>query len=131
MQREADSPVLFIDRSLGRGVVKALRDAGASVESHDDHFPQDAPDESWLARAGRDGWIVITKDRRIRYRPNEIEAFRQHRVIGVFLTNANATGAENASLLVRALPDILSLKTEASAPAFYTLSSSGKLKHWF
>jgi hypothetical protein len=38
--------VFFIDRSLGRRVIpNALRDAGARVEVHDDHFSQDAQDQ--------------------------------------------------------------------------------------
>lgn len=35
---------------------------------HDDHFPPGAKDEDWLAQVGERGWIVLTKDRRIRYR---------------------------------------------------------------
>jgi hypothetical protein len=36
-------PVFFVDRSLGKHVVPgALRAAGARVEVHDDHFPQNA-----------------------------------------------------------------------------------------
>jgi PIN like domain len=45
----------------------ALRVAGAQIEVHDDHFPQDAPDELWLPEVGRRGWAVLTKDDRIRY----------------------------------------------------------------
>lgn len=130
MRRDPDKPILFVDRSLGRGVVTALRAAGARVESHDDHFAQNAPDELWLERAGREGWIVITKDRRIRHRPNEIAAFRHHKVIGVFLTNANATGAENSSLLITALVEIEALGATANRPALYRLGAAGKLTHW-
>jgi len=51
-----DHPVLFIDRNLGRHVVRsALRAAGIPCEIHDDHLPQDAPDEAWLSLVGRKG----------------------------------------------------------------------------
>ena len=47
----AEEPVFFIDRSLGRRhVAQALRAAGAVVEIHDDHFPQDAPTRSGSLR---------------------------------------------------------------------------------
>ena len=62
-------PVLFLDRNLGKHVIaEALRSAGICVEVHDDHLPIDAPDEDWIALAGRKGWIVLTKDKNIRYR---------------------------------------------------------------
>ena len=52
----------------------ALRDAGARVELHDDHFSQDAQDQVWLTEAGERGWIVLTKDKHIRYRAVETNA---------------------------------------------------------
>jgi len=58
---------LFLDRSLGRRqVAEALRNAGARIEIHDDHFGPETTDEDWLREAGRRGWIVLTKDARIR-----------------------------------------------------------------
>ena len=55
--------VFFVDRSLGRRIIPdALRAANAQVELHDDHFPQDARDQTWLAEAGKRGWVVLTKD---------------------------------------------------------------------
>jgi hypothetical protein len=34
-------------------------------------------DETWLMRAGREEWIVLTKDARIRRRPAELDAIRR------------------------------------------------------
>lgn len=65
--KPASGLVFFIDRSLGRKyVAEALRTAGATVEVHDDHFPQTTPDVEWLAEVGRRGWVVLSKDERIR-----------------------------------------------------------------
>lgn len=36
---------------------------------------QDVEDEEWIGRAGREGWVVLTKDDRIRYRQVERDAF--------------------------------------------------------
>jgi len=56
-----DEIVFFIDRSLGRkAVATALRSAGARVEVHDDHLPQDAKDEEWLQYVGARNWVVLT-----------------------------------------------------------------------
>lgn len=71
------SVTFFIDRSLGKyTVANALRANGANVEIHDDRFPVDAPDVVWLNEIGRFGWIVLSKDERIRRRSHEITALR-------------------------------------------------------
>ncbi|MGH7152226.1 MAG: hypothetical protein ACREIU_16085 [Planctomycetota bacterium] len=43
-----------------------MRREGARVEVHDEHFARDARDEEWLGEVGRRGWVVPTKDQRIR-----------------------------------------------------------------
>lgn len=64
----------FVDESLDSlSVVSALRDAGASVQRLTDHFPKGTPDEVWLAEAGRNGWVVLTRDKRIRILAGSLE----------------------------------------------------------
>lgn len=48
-----------------------LREAGAIVEVHDDLFHQAAEDVVWLQTAGERGWVVLTKDKNIRYHARE------------------------------------------------------------
>ena len=58
-----ETAIFFIDRSVGKKTVATpLREAGLKVEVHDDHFPQDAPDQEWLTEAGHRRWCVITRD---------------------------------------------------------------------
>jgi uncharacterized protein with PIN domain len=66
----------FVDRSLGSvKVAGALREMGLDVVVHDDLFAPDSPDPLWLSKAGGEGWIVLTKDDKIRYRAIEREAY--------------------------------------------------------
>ena len=74
------TPVFFTDRDLGKQFPEILRAAGLSVERHADHFEHDCPDADWLREVGRRGWIAVTHDRRIRYKPNELAAVILHRV---------------------------------------------------
>jgi len=73
--------IFFVDRNLGKikfpGILEA---AGVRVERHDAHFGQDATDEEWLSEIAARGWIAITRDRRIRYKPNELQAVIDHDV---------------------------------------------------
>lgn len=73
-------PTYFTDRDLGTQFPSVLKQAGLAVERHSDHFRPDCPDEGWLAEVGRRGWIAVTHDSRIRYKPNERDAVVRHGV---------------------------------------------------
>lgn len=74
------TPTFFTDRDLGKQFPAILKDAGLTVHRHTDLFKPDALDEEWLARAGSEGWLAVTHDGRIRYKPNELAAVVTHRV---------------------------------------------------
>jgi len=66
-------PEFFVDRSLGKSIVEGLRATGLTVRSMADVYgdarAQRLRDEVWLRDAGKNGWIVLTKDDAIRRRP--------------------------------------------------------------
>ncbi|OQW32880.1 MAG: hypothetical protein A4E19_05880 [Nitrospira sp. SG-bin1] len=102
-----EPPIFFLDRSLGKKrVATALRQAGATLHIHDDHFPPDAKDEAWLAEVGQRGWIVLTKDHRIRYRQVERLTLMKAGVAAFILTSGDLQGEEMARIFVKALPRI-------------------------
>jgi hypothetical protein len=74
------SPVFFTDRDLGLKFPQALADAHLSVERHAAHFADNAPDEEWLGVVGARGWVAITHDKKIRYKPNERDAVMRNGV---------------------------------------------------
>lgn len=116
----------FIDRSLGRThVAEALRRVGARVVIHDDYFAPDAPDTEWLGRAGAEGWIVLTKDRRIRYRALEREALLEANVRAFVLTTGSATGEAMGQAFVTALRQIRVLVERQPPPFLATVSATG------
>jgi len=62
-----DGTVFFIDRSLGIEPIRAeLVKPGLIVEIHD-HFVRDEEDRVWLRTVGERGWVVLTKDQKLRY----------------------------------------------------------------
>jgi predicted nuclease of predicted toxin-antitoxin system len=99
---KAESPpeptTFFVDRSLGRALGRTLRDAGWTVELHDDHFAEDTLDETWLLEVGAKGWVVLTKDKAIRRRPVERAAIIAARVRMFTLSGGNMTGQEMAEV---------------------------------
>ncbi len=74
------TPVFFTDRDLGKKFPAILQEAGLTVERHADHFAANCPDEEWLREVGKKGWIAVTHDQRIRYKPNELAAVVDNRV---------------------------------------------------
>src|SRR5262245_5667367 len=104
-EKPPDGCVFFLDRNLGtKQVANALRQAGAVVEIHNDHFPPGAEDAEWLPEVGEKGWIVLTKDDRIRYRTPERTALMKARVALFALAFGNLRGEEMAQAFVKALP---------------------------
>lgn len=92
---------------------------------HDDHFPPDARDDEWLESVGRKNWVVLTKDRRIRYRKLERDALLRNGVRAFVLTAGDITGEEMAWLFVKALPRLQRLLTRIRRPFIAAISRAG------
>jgi predicted nuclease of predicted toxin-antitoxin system len=99
------SRTFFTDRDLGNIFPDVLKAAGLHVERHADHFAPTASDEEWLAHVGEAGWVALTHDARIRYKPNELAAVMQHRVVLLVIVG-NAPHRELATRFVHSLPRI-------------------------
>jgi hypothetical protein len=97
--------VYFTDRDLGKRFAEILRSNGLTVEQHADHFAPDTADDLWLGEVGKRGWIALTHDRRIRYKPNERDAVRRNRV-GLLVIIGAAPFADLARAFVVTLPRI-------------------------
>ncbi|MHB1328876.1 MAG: PIN-like domain-containing protein [Gemmatimonadales bacterium] len=74
------NPVFFTDRDLGKQFPAILAAAGLTVETHSSHFGASTPDEDWLRVVGQRGWVAVTHDKRIRYKPNELAAVMANNV---------------------------------------------------
>ncbi|MGH3109770.1 MAG: hypothetical protein ACRDQT_02485 [Gaiellaceae bacterium] len=60
-----------------------LRGAGWAVRTHHEVYgarDEAVQDVEWLELCGAEGFPVLSKDRRLRYRPAEIAAIRRHNV---------------------------------------------------
>jgi predicted nuclease of predicted toxin-antitoxin system len=121
----SDRPTFYVDRCVGKGVVGALRAAGAQVEAHDDHFPQDEPDESWIPNVAERGWIILTKDKNIRRRAGEREALVIAQARIITLTSGNMTGARMAEIFVQHIEAMEQLANTQPAPFVATLGPGG------
>jgi len=107
--------VYFTDRDLGKRFPEILRSGGLTVERHGDHFAPDTPDEVWLEKVGKRGWIALTHDRRIRYKPNEWNAVLQHGVVLLVIVGAVPFG-DLAHAFVATVPRVEHFLAEHEPP---------------
>ena len=120
--------IFFLDRSLGKKqIAEALRIAGAIVLIHDDYFSPDEQDINWLKVAGDKGWIVLTKDSRIRYRALEKLALMKAGVAAFILTSADLKGNEMAEIFVRSLPAISKTIKKYQKPFIAKITRNGRV----
>ena len=127
-RRPPDQPTFFVDRCLGSGdVPEALAKAGAKLERHDDHYPQDQEDVDWLPKVGARGWIVLTKDKAIRRNELEIAALMGAGVGAFILSAGQLTGPQMGAALVKALPKMRRLVATRVRPFVATVTASGEV----
>jgi predicted nuclease of predicted toxin-antitoxin system len=120
--------MILLDRSLPRSVARALQQIRPDILWFDDAFPADTPDAVWLARAGRDGWLVVTRDKRIRHRPAERQALREAGA-GCFVLTArrNLSRDELYALLERMLERMVQLADTTPRPFLYGVDRAGRI----
>ena len=121
-----EETVFFIDRSLGVEPIRTeLTNAGLTVEIHDDHFARDEEDRVWLRAVGERGWVILTKDQKLRYRLLEIAALRASEARVFVLTAGNLRGNEIAAVFLSALPRIGRVLHALPGPFVARVSRSG------
>lgn len=124
----AERPEFFLDRSLGRITASRLRSAGYVVHLIADHYPDDAsdvPDEEWIAEGCSSAWVLLTKDKRIRYRAEELEALQEGHLFCLVSGNMDINAMTQAFL--DALPKIERVAGEDPV-GFWHVYRDGKIK---
>ena len=126
-----DQPVFFLDRNLGKHrFAEVLRKAGLRVEVHDAHFAPNTADPDWLRVVGEQGWIVLTKDRKIRYRPLEWLSILQNGVRAFAFTTGSLKAETMAALFLRCKDQVFRLLEENRKPFIAKIGQSGEVRIW-
>jgi predicted nuclease of predicted toxin-antitoxin system len=91
--------VFFIDRALeSKRLLQALKESGAIIERHSDHFAPDTIDTEWLPVVSQKGWVILTKDARIGRNPLEVMAIANAKASVFILWSGNLPSQEVAAL---------------------------------
>lgn len=121
-------PEYFLDRSLGKTTAAGLRAAGCVVHLIADHYPRDAsdvPDEDWIRQGCSNGWVLLTKDKRIRYRAPELAALHGGHLF--CLVSGNMNVVEMTAAFVDALARIERVAREEPR-GFWHVYRGGELR---
>src|SRR5919112_5198 len=99
--------MIFIDCSVPKPVAEAIKQVRSNVHWLGDIFDVSVKDEVWLARAGDEGWLVVTRDKHVRTRPGERQKIIDHGV-GYFIINQkqDPTKWEYLQLIAKTLDDM-------------------------
>ena len=126
-----ESSIFFVELSLGSTkVCDQLREAGANVEIHIDHFKEDEDDPVWLTEVGVRGWSVLMKDERIRYRAVELEALIQGKIPAFVFANGNQSGKVMADAFAKAFPKMINYVRKFEPPFIAKVYIDGSILMW-
>jgi PIN like domain len=117
--------IYWVDRSLGGDIVPgALRSAGVEVRTYAELYPSDSkvPDHVWIPEVAERGWVILTKDKKIRRLPIEIEALRRAQARYICLSATNMRGDEQAACLLHHWKTIASVVASKPAPLIATVT---------
>jgi predicted nuclease of predicted toxin-antitoxin system len=120
--------IFFIYRCLGKKLADSLRNVGATVEIHDDHFIKDMKDEDWLRIVGERNWVVLTKDKKIASRLLELLAVAEGNVRLFAFVDGNVPGVVVAQAFVNALENMQRFIRGNQAPFIAKVDKSGLVK---
>lgn len=127
----SDTPLeFFLDRSLGKATARHLREHGAVVHLIADCYSDDAQnieDQTWIAEGCRQGWVLLTKDQRIRHRSRELEALDGYLFC---LSAGNATVDVMAERLIAALPAIARAVARGESGFWLVYADSSVRRKW-
>lgn len=95
----------FVDENdLALGKALAARHGDVVFPGHHalPEVPRQTKDDAWLEVVGSRGLVVITRDKRIRYRPVEKQAWVTHEVRGFVLTGRDSQSTADSLAVLEA-----------------------------
>lgn len=70
---------------------------------------------------------MLTRDKNIRRKPNELRAFKEHGVIGFVLTSGDASAADTAALVTAIYPKLIRKVRGVKPPAMFSITLAGTI----
>jgi hypothetical protein len=117
----------LFDEGTSRQLVEAFRVLGEDVRHVLDLFDPGTEDEVWLEYAGKQGLVVVTRDKMVKYRPRQKEACARHKVAAFVLAGKAMGSWHQVQQLVRAWPTIKQITQDNPPPFFFRVDRYGNI----
>ncbi|MGC4048344.1 MAG: hypothetical protein QM757_01330 [Paludibaculum sp.] len=121
--------VFLFEESLGRFIPEEFaRATHAHVKRHSEAFPYGREDHEWIPMAARRGWVIVSKDKRIRSRPLEYQALLASKARFFYLRYGDLTKEASAEAFITAYPKMLKILDGTHPPFIARISPSGAVE---
>lgn len=124
--------MIFFDRSVPRGVAEAVKQVREDACWLEDVFEEGwIKDREWIPEVGARGWLVITKDKKIRTRPEERRAIKENNV-GCFILNYRQplNRWEILKLVTSTLDEMEEKFANTPRPFLYLIDRNGRFRQY-
>jgi len=115
----------FIDNNLSTYLAAGMKGFGEEVMHLCDQFPPDTVDTKWLEYIGNNGYVLVSRDEKLRWNPAEIYALKTFKVGAFFLGGKGRTRCELIQQLVRNWPKMKKLAESTNPPYVFRIPPSG------
>jgi hypothetical protein len=127
-EKRLKAAVFYLDESIySRVLASAMQAAGANVRRVGPDVPPGSIDEVWLEIVGKNNWIALMRDQRIRRRRVETEALKVHGVAAFAFTGGQETAHQTAQTICPMLIKFANMNISEPKPFLYTFGVSGSL----
>ena len=128
-----ESFTFLVEESLGKKLARALIDLGLKAITHVDNpdLPRGIDDEQWAKETGQAGWVTISKDIEIRYKPNEREAIVRYKARVLQFTRGNWTSEQMITAFTEARRRVENLLNKQPGPFIARISKKGEITRVF
>ena len=107
-----------------------MREVKVDVVLHGERFRADESDARWIQSVTADGLVILTRDRHIRSRPAEREAFMEAGSRCFVVTTGASTPLDDLRTLLITWPSILAFVAEMAAPFMFGIARDGRLTQY-
>jgi hypothetical protein len=94
-------------------------------ERHLSHFARGTLDEVWLPIVGKNGWVLLTTDKQMRYNLIEKRALEENHVCEFVFASGNLSGSEMAAALEIALRKMQRMCRRFKPPFVAAITKTG------
>ena len=128
---------IYLDENLSKNLAPELRRyVEWRVEVHVDHYPPDKipkgesiPDTEVLKKCGENGWILITRDDKMRLVPDNQEIAEKYATQVFLFPSGNYRGGEYLAALVAGRHKILKFAGRFRGPFWARVCMTGDVYH--